>query len=81
MSLLELLPCHVTPGARALSYQRLELVPCHFTPEALADEFTSPCDVLLSPSRVTLGSIAQSCHSCSSRRRSYKSLRRIAFAQ
>ena len=36
----------------------LELVPCHVTPGALADEFTSPSDVLLSPSRVTPGALA-----------------------
>ena len=55
VSLLELLPSHVTPCALV----------SRVIPGALADEFTSPRGAFLSPSRVTPGSLAQSCHSWS----------------
>ena len=59
----------------------LDLLASNVAPGDLADEFTSPSGVLLSPSHVTPGVLAQSCHPWSSRRRIYKSQRGIAFAQ
>ena len=82
--LLDHLPSRVTFGALADEFTSLSgvlLSPSLVTFLALADEFPSPSGVLLSPSRVTPGSLAQSCHSWSTRRRIYKSQRRIAFAQ
>ena len=77
MSLLELLPSHVTSCALAQacpswsSYpvmSLLELLPSHVTPGALAQSChsLSPCPVMslleLLPSNVTPGAFAQSCH-------------------
>ena len=53
VSLLELLPSHVTPG----------LLPSRVTPGTLAGEFLISCGVLLSPRRVTPAHLAESCHS------------------
>ena len=83
MSLLELLPSHVTSWALAQSYNPWSSSPVmsllvHLpslvtprdiaqssTPGTLAAEFLSSSVVLLSPSRLTPGSLVQSCHSCS----------------
>ena len=61
MTILELVPSHVTPGSLADEFTNPSgelLSPSRVTFGSLADEFTNPSGELLSPSRVTFGSLA-----------------------